>query len=220
MNRKYKTIFFTLLLALISTGQLHAESFRGKLVDVLSGDTVEILHDGKAESVRLAQIYAPVKGQPFGVAAKNFILRIASNENVTVRFDAYDLYGMPLGEVFLSGGTNLNKLIVSAGYAWRYEGYSNDPDYVDLEVRAREAGLGLWGVKDPVPPWEWRPVANRAASMRASAVQAPDTGFVCGNKQYCHEMSSCEEAKFYLYACGLNRLDRDGNGVPCEPKCK
>jgi len=137
MNRKYKTIFFTLLLALISTGQLHAESFRGKLVDVLSGDTVEILHDGKAESVRLAQIYAPVKGQPFGVAAKNFILRIASNENVTVRFDAYDLYGMPLGEVFLSGGTNLNKLIVSAGYAWRYEGYSNDPDYVDLEVRAR-----------------------------------------------------------------------------------
>nr|WP_255840606.1 excalibur calcium-binding domain-containing protein [Pseudomonas benzenivorans] len=32
-------------------------------------------------------------------------------------------------------------------------------------------------------------------------------------------MSSCEEAKFHLKSCGLNSLDRDGDGVPCENLC-
>ena len=44
--------------------------------------------------------------------------------------------------------------------------------------------------------------------------------FVCGTKRYCKQMSSCEEARFYLEKCGLTRLDRDGDGVPCEALCK
>lgn len=41
-------------------------SFTGKLVKVLDGDTVEVMHDGKAERIRLAQIDCPEKNQPFG----------------------------------------------------------------------------------------------------------------------------------------------------------
>ncbi len=33
-------------------------------------------------------------------------------------------------------------------------------------------------------------------------------------------MIYCEEAKFYLTQCGLTRLDRDGDGVPCESLCR
>jgi len=33
-------------------------------------------------------------------------------------------------------------------------------------------------------------------------------------------MVSCEEAQFYLHECGLSKLDRDGDGVPCEALCK
>lgn len=36
---------------------------------------------------------------------------------------------------------------------------------------------------------------------------------------YCKSMQSCEQAKFYLNQCGANRLDRDGDGVPCENVC-
>jgi endonuclease YncB( thermonuclease family) len=220
MYRNYETILLALALALFCTAQLHAESFSGKLVKVIDGDTVEVLHDGKTEAVRLAQVYAPVKGQPFGVTARNFVSRITANKIVTVQFDTYDLYGRPLGEVFLPDGTNLNKLIVGAGYAWQYDGFSNDPDYAGLEAGAREAGLGLWKVENPVPPWEWQWMENKAASTRTSVGQSPATNFSCGSKQYCYEISSCAEAKFYLYACGLTRLDRDGNGVPCEALCK
>ncbi|WP_083455615.1 excalibur calcium-binding domain-containing protein [Sphingopyxis sp. 113P3] len=32
-------------------------------------------------------------------------------------------------------------------------------------------------------------------------------------------MNSCEEAYFYLNQCGLHRLDRDDDGIPCESIC-
>ena len=33
-------------------------------------------------------------------------------------------------------------------------------------------------------------------------------------------MASFEEARFYLEECGFARLDRDGDGVPCESLCR
>jgi hypothetical protein len=41
----------------------------------------------------------------------------------------------------------------------------------------------------------------------------------CGNKKYCKQMTSCKEAKFYLEECGLKKLDRDKDGIPCEKLC-
>jgi deoxyribonuclease-1 len=45
-------------------------------------------------------------------------------------------------------------------------------------------------------------------------------GFKCGNKKYCKQMTSCEEAIFYLKKCGLTRLDGDKDGMPCESLCR
>jgi hypothetical protein len=41
----------------------------------------------------------------------------------------------------------------------------------------------------------------------------------CGSKYYCREMSSCAEAMHYYKDCGLDRLDGDSDGVPCESIC-
>ncbi|MBB1076163.1 DNA/RNA non-specific endonuclease [Rhodoferax sp. 4810] len=41
----------------------------------------------------------------------------------------------------------------------------------------------------------------------------------CGDKTTCKQMSDCAEARHYLTECGLSRLDRDGDGVPCESLC-
>jgi Excalibur calcium-binding domain len=41
----------------------------------------------------------------------------------------------------------------------------------------------------------------------------------CGTKRYCKEMVSCAEAVHYLYRCGLQRLDSDRDGIPCETLC-
>jgi len=35
-------------------------------------------------------------------------------------------------------------------------------------------------------------------------------------KRYCSQMNSCSEAYFYMNECGIHRLDRDSDGIPCE----
>lgn len=57
--------------------------------------------------------------------------------------------------------------------------------------------------------------ATFAKSKKADAEQ-----FSCADSKYCKEMTSCAEAKFHLNECGESRLDRDGDGVPCENVCR
>ena len=56
------------------------------------------------------------------------------------------------------------------------------------------------------------------------AVTAPATanpsGWTCGAKTTCGQMSRCEEAKFHLTHCGVTRLDGDGDGIPCTSLCR
>jgi endonuclease YncB( thermonuclease family) len=151
----YPVVLLFIFLSLLS-GQAYAASFTGKLVKVLDGDTVEVLHDGKGERIRLAQIDCPEKGQPYGQAAKEYVLDIAALKIVTVKVETVDRHGRTVGEVFLPDESNLNKQIVGAGYAWQYKKYSKDTVYADLEDQARRGRLGLWQDKSPVPPWEWR----------------------------------------------------------------
>jgi cold shock CspA family protein len=40
--------------------------------------------------------------------------------------------------------------------------------------------------------------------------------FQCAGKTYCSEMSSCEEARYYLKNCPGTITDGDGDGIPCE----
>lgn len=67
---------------------------------------------------------------------------------------------------------------------------------------------------------------NKHISIEKSVTKTQHTrktnrsGFQCGTKRYCKHMNSCSEAKFHLYECGLKRLDRDKDGIPCESLCK
>lgn len=41
----------------------------------------------------------------------------------------------------------------------------------------------------------------------------------CDGRQYCSQMVSCEEAKWFLQNCSDTKMDGDGDGIPCEDKC-
>nr|WP_319554412.1 cold shock domain-containing protein [uncultured Vibrio sp.] len=41
-------------------------------------------------------------------------------------------------------------------------------------------------------------------------------GFVCEGKTHCSQMTSCNEAKFYLANCPNVKIDGNRDGVPCE----
>ncbi len=46
-----------------------------------------------------------------------------------------------------------------------------------------------------------------------------DYGACDDGKRVCGDMSDCEDAYVHLRQCGMSRLDRDRDGVPCESIC-
>ena len=207
---------FILLLIFLFFFPPPALSFYGKLVKVLAGDTVEVLHSGKAERIRLQGVDAPEKGQPYGNKARRFVIDAAAGKIVEVQPVTPDRYGRVVAEVTLPRGESLNRLLMSEGYAWWYRKYSVDVSLGTLEERARALRLGLWADPDPVPPWEWR----KGVRMARTEIKKSVSAYRCGEKHYCKEMASCDEALFFLRECGLSRLDGDGDGKPCESICR
>ena len=74
-------------------------------------------------------------------------------------------------------------------------------------------------------PWDYRhggkqKKSNRTLTSSVEPTVLLDNDVACGNKRYCKEMTSCDEAKFYLSQCELSPLDGDADGVPCEKLCK
>jgi hypothetical protein len=57
-----------------------------------------------------------------------------------------------------------------------------------------------------------------AQGTRHDAPRSP-AAWRCGEKTYCTQMTSCDEAMFHFRRCGLLRLDGDRDGVPCEQLC-
>jgi hypothetical protein len=121
----------------------------------------------------------------------------------------------------LTNGADAGLRQIKSGVAWHYKQYQNEQDALDraryarAETESRAARRGLWALPaaQRVPPWEWRHGGNK---QPAQAAPAERTAAACGSKRYCREMVSCEEARHYLSAWGLTRLDRESDGVPCE----
>lgn len=62
------------------------------------------------------------------------------------------------------------------------------------------------------------PVNQLINSQNSSSqmISQPSSQFSCQGKTHCSQMSSYEEAKFYLDNCPGTQMDGDGDGIPCE----
>jgi hypothetical protein len=125
------------------------------------------------------------------------------------------------------GSTDVNAALVQQGAAWVYRQYAHDSRLVELEQQAQAARRGLWALPKAqrIPPWEWRRATKQEREQASRANN--DTLFSrlarlwsgCGDKRTCGEMTDCAEARHYLDDCDIKRLDRNGDGIPCESLC-
>jgi len=60
--------------------------------------------------------------------------------------------------------------------------------------------------------------SSAAATPReiAPAPTAASSRFNCDGRKYCSQMTSCDEAKYFLANCPGTKMDGDGDGIPCE----
>jgi cold shock CspA family protein len=57
---------------------------------------------------------------------------------------------------------------------------------------------------------------SKEASSLPKQTESLKNNYSCQGKVYCSEMTSCEEATFYLHNCPGTEIDGDGDGIPCE----
>ncbi|WP_306602567.1 cold shock domain-containing protein [Azonexus sp.] len=83
------------------------------------------------------------------------------------------------------------------------------------------AGVGYYGynafmqrsqIATPTASWHQTEPAN---AWPATAEPAPQS-FRCDGRQHCSQMTSCEEAKYFLRYCPGVKMDGDYDGRPCE----
>ncbi len=78
-----------------------------------------------------------------------------------------------LGTIWLDG-YDINASMVDSGLAWvyRFQDEAIVPAYIKFETGAKNASLGLWSEKSPVPPWEWRQINKKSEKQEKKTPRA------------------------------------------------
>lgn len=202
-----------------------AQDMQCRVVAVLDGDTLQCLAGLRRTTVRLGQIDAPEKAQPFGLRAKYALAARVFGREVRLQRQETDKYGRLVARVWL-GELDINRQQVSDGWAWVYRQYAHEAAYYAAERSARAERAGLWADARPVAPWDWRRGERVGRSLPAEpappATPAPpvNNGWQCGSKPRCSQLRSCDEARYQLQVCGQRQLDANRDGTPCESLCR
>ncbi|WP_292927699.1 thermonuclease family protein [Novosphingobium sp. PASSN1] len=199
----------------------------GRASKISDGDTFRLSQsNGRFVTVRLDQIDAPEKTQPWAKKSRQKLAELLGTGEVCVVGGKHDKYGRLVGEV-RANGVQVNREMVQSGSAWAYRQYLRDPSLVQLEAQARSEKRGLWSMPPAqnIPPWEFRhpELASKAETAQHHGLLGlPVHGHLapeCSAKPSCRQMNSCDEAKGWLAKCGGQGIDGDGDGKPCEKLC-
>ena len=134
--------------------------FTGKVVAVADGDSITVLRMREQVKVRLVEIDAPERAQPYGNRSKQALTGLVRGEEVRVVEHGKDRYQRTLGRVY-RGNLDVNAEQVRRGMAWVFRTYATDASLFAIEAEARESKRGLWRDPQAVPPWEWRRESHR-----------------------------------------------------------
>lgn len=198
---------------------------------VIDGDTIEV----HGQRIRFNGIDAPeskqycddAKGFEYpcgGRSAEALDGFLAASRPVQCTFVTWDRYHRFVGDCRRADGASVASWMVQHGQALDWPRYSNGA-YAAQQAKAEASKLGVWAGKFDTP-WDWRAShADGAAPSRqplgiVSRKLVAQSGYSCEPRRTCKQISSCEEAQWYLQNCSWGgKLDRDNDGVACETLC-
>jgi micrococcal nuclease len=127
------------------------EIITGKVVSIADGDTLTVLDEAKVQHrIRLHDIDAPKKVQPFGTKARESLAAKVFGKTVRVEVVDVDRYHREVGRIYL-GDRFIKVEMVRDGFRWRYVRYDKAGEFTDAEREAREHRRGLWADPNAVP---------------------------------------------------------------------
>lgn len=138
------------------------------VVAVADGDTLTVRDGPQVLHIRLAEIDAPERTQPYSQVARRQLDALCRNRAIEFKKVDVDRYGRTVAHVWCDG-VHVNWRQVEDGLAWCFTKYLKSPDIcLPLERQARAERRGLWRQSDPLAPWEFR----RQTAAKKEAVKA------------------------------------------------
>ena len=126
------------------------------VVGVGDGDTRTVLCKGSEKmKIRLSEIDAPEKRQPFGSRSKLSLSNMCLQKKAKIKPQTKDRYGRTVARV-ICDGVDANEEQVKRGMAWVYDKYVRDQSLYSIQDKARASKKGLWADNKPIKPWEYR----------------------------------------------------------------
>lgn len=193
------------------------------VVKVVDGDTIDVSINGETKRLRLIGINTPETVDPrtpvecFGKEASDKAKSLLTGKKVSLEADStqgeLDKYSRLLRYVFLEDETNFNLYMIKEGYAYEYTysaAYKYQKEFKEAQFYAKTNNKGLWS------PTTCNGELKSAEPQITSTSSSTSSFGSCGTKTTCSQMTTCEEARYFLNTCGVIRLDGDSDGVPCQ----
>jgi hypothetical protein len=216
---------------------------QGIVTKVTDGDSLWVTPPGQPGiEVRLRDIDAPEICQVWGEEARRALEALVLGKIVVLRIAGRDTYGRTLGQV-QAGDVDVARRMVEEGHAWSLRTRWDRGPLVKEERMAGALRRGLHSQPGAVMPRDFRqghgPCVAEAAAVRAEPVPAPSplppaperqprtampppgNAFRCDGRTHCSQMTSCDEARYFLKNCPGVQMDGNRDGIPCEKQwCK
>lgn len=113
-NYQLQKILLLSVIAIFALAEpANADSFTAKVIGIMDGDTIEVLHDRSPLRIRLYGIDTPEHDQDFGTMAKQFTSEKVFGKMVEVVPMDEDRYERTIAKIYVDG-KYLNLMIVEA----------------------------------------------------------------------------------------------------------
>jgi micrococcal nuclease len=126
-------------------------------INAPDGDTLVVRNGNVKMIVRLAEVDAPERIQPYSQASRRNLVALCKDaKTIEVQPVSLDRYGRTVAHVHCDG-VHVNWRRVQDGLAWCFHKYLTQPSVcLPLEREAINARRGLWRDNMPIAPWEFR----------------------------------------------------------------
>ncbi len=124
------------LVAIAFTFLLPCFAHAYQVIGISDGDTMTLKVNGRPLKIRLANIDAPEKKQPFGQKSKESLSDMCWGKDAKYEKQSIDRYKRTVA-IVTCGEYGVNREQVRRGMAWVYLKYNKDPFYVAIQNVAK-----------------------------------------------------------------------------------
>jgi endonuclease YncB( thermonuclease family) len=182
---------------------------------IIDGDTLLVESKGQKTTLRLAEIDAPEKDQPFGVHSRTALLMATLEREIRFQPTKKDDSNQTVALVRY-GKEDINRRMVAMGLAWACPEKPKESPLSDLQAKAKKARRGLWGThQKPIPPSDWR---KQNRSKPDCEKPQPDDLPNAGGKYWLNTSSGTRHNSDcpYFNNTKKGRLCKPDEGKPCK----